>query len=236
LPWPARCSRAAWSSRSTRIVRTRGITITAKPLRSHGGRPTRAEAPQLTERIVAAAATLFLRDGYGVTGLEAVAAAAGVSKRTLYARFSGKAALLQVVVERLVARWLPPFDAGLEQASGLEATLLAAARIMLATALQPEALALRRLVVAELGRSPELARVMQDAGTGLGVQRLSGVLERAGIADPVWAAQQFMALVLSVPQQRAIGPGPALDALALEDWAQRAVALFLRGAPRAAEA
>ncbi len=184
----------------------------------------------MTGRILEAATTLFLRDGYGVTSLEAVAAAAGVSKRTLYARFSGKAALLQVVVERLLARWLPPFDAGLEQSGGLEATLLAAAQVMLATALVPEAMALRRLMVAEIGRFPELARVMQDAGAGIGVQRLAGVLERAGIADPVWAAQQFMVLVLAVPQQRASGPGPALEPAALQDWAVRAVGLFLRGA------
>jgi AcrR family transcriptional regulator len=202
--------------------------------RSRGGRPTREEAPRLTGRILDAATTLFLRDGYGVTSLESVAAAAGVSKRTLYARFSGKAALLQVVVERLVARWLPSFDAGLEQASGLEATLLAAARVMLATALVPEALALRRLMIAEIDRFPELAQVMHDAGTGVGVQRLATVLERAGIADAVWAAQQFMVLVLAVPQQRAGGAGPALDAAALQDWAERAVALFLRGAPLAA--
>jgi len=153
-----------------------------------------------------------------------------VSKRTLYTRFSGKAALLQVVVARLVARWLPPFDAGLDQAGGLEAALLAAARVMLATALVPEALALHRLVIAEIGRFPELAQVMQDAGTGTGVARLAGVLARAGIADPVWAAEQFMALVLSGPQRRALGLGPAFDSAAQEAWAARAVGLFLRGA------
>ena len=159
-----------------------------------------------------------------------MAAAAGVAKRTLYARFAGKPELLQVVVARLMERWLPPFDAGLLQGSGLEATLLAAARIMLATALQPEALALYRLVISEVGRFPELARVLQKAGTGIGAARLAGVLERAGIAEPGWAAEQFMVLVLSVPQRRALGLGVPLDAAAVEDWANRAVGIFLRGA------
>jgi AcrR family transcriptional regulator len=55
-----------------------------------------------------------------VIGLEAVVAAAGVSKRTLYARFSGKAALLEVVVARLVAQWLPPLPpAPVLQAQGM---------------------------------------------------------------------------------------------------------------------
>ena len=177
-----------------------------------------------------AATTLFLRDGYGATSLEAVAAAAGVSKRTLYARFAGKADLLRVVVARLVARWLPAFDTGLDRASGLEAALLAAARVMLATALVPEALALHRLVVAEIGRFPELARVLQESGAGIGLERLTGVLERAGIAEPAWAAEQFMVLVLSVPQRRALGLGRPLDEAGQADWAARAVALFLRGA------
>ena len=180
-----------------------------------------------------AATALFLREGYGATSLEAVAAAAGVSKRTLYARFAGKAALLQAVVARLVARWLPPFDAGLEGGADLEATLLAAARVMLATALVPEALALYRLIIAEIGRFPELGPIMHEAGAGAGTERLAAVMQGAGIADPIWAAEQFMVLVLSVPQRRGLGLGPALDEAEQLDWARRAVALFLRGAAEA---
>ncbi len=212
-------------------MRIRGCTITPESTpRSRGGRPSQQDAPLITERILDAATALFLRDGYGATSLEAVAAAARVSKRTLYARFAGKAALLQVVVGRLVTQWLPPFDAQLGQASGLDTALLGAARVMLATALVPEALALHRLIISEIGRFPELALVLQEAGAGVGVQRLAGVLARAGIADPGWAAEQFMVLVLSVPQRRALGVGPPLDARAQEDWAVRAVGLFLRGA------
>jgi len=210
-------------------IRTREGIITADPPRQRAGRPNQQDAPLLTERILDAATTLFLRDGYGATSLDAVAGAAGVSKRTLYARFAGKAALLQVVVARLVERWRPAFDVGIDQADGLEATLLVAARVMLATALMPEALALYRLIIAEIGRFPELGRVMQDAGAGLGVARLAAVLGGAGMADPVWAAEQFMTLVISVPQRRGLGLGPALDARAQEDWAARSVALFLRG-------
>lgn len=205
-------------------------------LTHRGGRPTKEEAPLLTGRILDAATSLFLRDGYGITSLEAVAAVARVSKRTLYARFAGKAPLLQAVVARLVAQWLPPFDAGFDRSAGLEATLLAAARVMLATALVPEALALYRLIIAEIGRFPELARVMHDAGAGVGVERLAGVMAAAGIPEPLWAAEQFMTLVLSVPQRRALGLGRPLDAAAQEDWARRSVALFLGGVGRAADA
>jgi TetR/AcrR family transcriptional regulator, mexJK operon transcriptional repressor len=208
------------------------MPITAKPSPNRGGRPTRQDAPLLTERILGAATEIFLRDGYGAASLEAMAAAAGVSKRTLYARFAGKAALFQVVVARLVTRWLPAFDAGLEQAHGLEATLLAAARVMLATALVPEALALHRLIVAEIGRFPELGQVLHQAGAGIGHERISGILAGAGIADAAWATEQFVTLVLSVPQRQALGFGKALDAEAQKDWAAKAVALFLGGVKR----
>lgn len=194
-----------------------------------GGRPTRDAAQLKGEQVLDAATALFLRDGYGLTSLEAVAAAAGVSKRTLYARFSGKAALLREVVARLVAQWRPPFDAGFALDEALEPTLLAAARVTLATALMPEALALHRLVVAEVGRFPELDGILRDAGAGLGVERIAAALAKAGVADPAWAAGQFMALVLSGPQRQALGDGPALDAGQQADWAARATALFLRG-------
>jgi AcrR family transcriptional regulator len=179
--------------------------------------------------VLDAATELFLRDGYGATSLEAVAAAARVSKRTLYARFPGKAALLQVVVARLVTTWLPAFDAEIGQGGDLRETLLGAARVMLATALTPQALGLYRLIIAEIGRFPELAGVMREAGAGAGTERLAGVMAAAGIADPIWAAEQFMALVLSVPQRRGLGLGSPLDAAAQAAWSERAVSLFLDG-------
>jgi AcrR family transcriptional regulator len=197
-----------------------------------GGRPTKQNAPLLTERILDAATEIFLRDGYGSASLEAMAAAAGVSKRTLYARFAGKPALFQVVVARLVARWLPAFDAQMQQAQGLEAALLAAGRVILATALMPEALALHRLITAEIGRVPELAAALRQAGAGIGHERLGAVMVGAGIADPAWATEQFMTLVLSVPQRQALASGVALDAAAQAAWVARAVALFLHGVER----
>jgi AcrR family transcriptional regulator len=185
--------------------------------------------------VLDAATELFLRDGYGATSLEAVATAAGVSKRTLYARFTGKAALLQAVVARLVTQWLPAFDAEIGQGGGLRDTLLGAATVMLATALTPQALELYRLIIAEIGRFPELAEVMHEAGAGAGTDRLAGVMAAAGIADPIWAAEQFMALVLSVPQRRGLGLGLPLDAAAQAVWSERAVDLFLNGLPRGAD-
>lgn len=61
---------------------------------AHTSRTRRTE-----QRIVAAATRLFLRDGYASTSLAAVAAAAGVSERTVYVRFGTKVALFQRVIQ-----------------------------------------------------------------------------------------------------------------------------------------
>lgn len=173
---------------------------------------------------------MFLRDGFTATSIEAIAAGAGVSKRTLYARFADKEALLLAVVRRLIGDWLVGFDAALEGAPTLEAALLAAGRSMLAVALTPSALALHRLVVAEAGR-PEIAVALQQGGAGVGIERLCHVLQAhmpgAGPARLAFLAEQFQHLVLAGPQARAVGLGARLDADALEAWCRDSVALFL---------
>jgi len=72
----------------------------ARPSRAEKGRPSRAEKARLTRRrIVAAAAELFLDQGYGATKLEAVAARAGVAVQTVYFHFGNKATLLKEALD-----------------------------------------------------------------------------------------------------------------------------------------
>src|ERR1700730_6613581 len=87
--------------------------------RGHGGRPSRLEAAQLSDRILDVATMLFLGHGFGATSIEAVAKRAGISKRTFYHRFSGKEMLFEAVVRRLIDLWTPPFDTALLEAPSL---------------------------------------------------------------------------------------------------------------------
>ncbi|HEY2132633.1 MAG TPA: TetR/AcrR family transcriptional regulator [Acetobacteraceae bacterium] len=210
------------------MVRAGTPIITAR-LPARGGRPSRAVSAGLADIILDAATHLFLQEGFGATSMEAVAAVSGVSKRTLYARFPDKAALLQAAVARLITAWRPEFDAALDRASSVEEALLSAARQMLAAALQPDALLLYRLIVAESGRFPDLGRVLQEAGAGDAIGRIAAILRGADCPDPIWAAGQFQRLVLTGPQHRALGVGPPLSPEDLDVWAARSVALFLRG-------
>ena len=53
-------------------------------------------------RILAAAETLFLRDGYARTSMKAIAELAGVSEKTMYLAFATKATLLRQVIQLTV--------------------------------------------------------------------------------------------------------------------------------------
>jgi TetR/AcrR family transcriptional repressor of mexJK operon len=202
--------------------------------RRSGGRPTAQAAAQLETTILGAATTAFLADGYAATTIEAIARACGVAKRTIYARWSGKSALFLAVLERLMAKWLS--DAGdWDSTNDLETALDDAARHILAIALTPEAIALNRLLIAESARFPELPVMMHQAGAGEGTKRLAALLDRAiargilPLRDTVFAAEQFLHLVLTGPQQRALGLGPKLNEQQTEVWRKASVALFLTG-------
>ena len=59
------------------------------------------------------ATDLFYRDGFRVTGVDAVVAAAGVAKRSLYRHFPSKDALIAAVLRRRHEHWLRSVTEGL---------------------------------------------------------------------------------------------------------------------------
>src|ERR1700735_3995063 len=91
--------------------------------RGRGGRPSRTESAQLSDRILDVATLLFLGHGFGATSIEAVAKRAGISKRTFYHRFRGKEELFEAVVRRMVEQWTPAFDSTLLEAPDVGAAL-----------------------------------------------------------------------------------------------------------------
>ena len=203
--------------------------------RGHGGRPSRLESAQLSDRILDVATMLFLNDGFGATSIEAVAKRAGISKRTFYHRFTGKEMLFEAVVRRLVERWTPSFDTAMLEAPSLAEGLRRTAEYMLKVALTPEALALHRMVIAESSRSPALARVLHELGQAAGVERVARHLEtriangEIRAIDPRFAAEQFILMVVTGPRRRALGLGTPLSPAGLTEWIDQTVTLFLQG-------
>ena len=187
--------------------------------------------------IVETAQRLFLERGYTATSLDEVAAAAGVSKTTVYSNFGDKETLFATVVEGITpnaAQILTSLDEALRAEVDLAARLTALADQLLAGILAPEVLQLRRLAMAEAPRFPEIAARFWHNGPARTVELLSGAfraLDEAGelrIGDPVVAATQFTYLVVSNHQDRALMvPTEVPDASEVERQIEAAVAMFL---------
>ena len=187
-------------------------------------------------RILEAATGLFLAEGYGSTSIEAVASRAGISKRTFYHRFPDKAALFAAVVHDIISQIRPPPEVPLLAGATLHEVLRRLARMMLEAALSAKAIALHRLVMAESGRFPELARaVTSDDSAREATELIGGLLSRElgnsklGAPQLAFAAQQFIVMVVNWPQRRAMGYGAPMTPAELDSWADQVVRLFLRG-------
>ncbi|MEP9348871.1 TetR/AcrR family transcriptional regulator [Xanthobacter sp. KR7-225] len=153
-------------------------------------------------RILKAARALFLEKGYGATSMDAVAAAAPVSKRTLYQHFASKAELFAAVIDEAWSHLTraPPLPA--ETAGCPRAVLRAYVEGLKAHWDRPDVIPLLRLVIAEAPRFPELSQAYFAAGKEPIVKALQGyftTLARAGRlapgVDPELAAAQFMGAI-----------------------------------------
>lgn len=174
--------------------------------------------------------------GYGSTSIEAVAARAGISKRTFYDRFEDKAALFTAVVHYIIEHIRPPADVPLLAGASLPKILQRLAGLILKAALSPQALALHRLVTGESSRFPELALAVETEGRqSEATDLIAGLLAREqpdseiGVEERRFAADQFIYMVVTLPQRRALGFGTPMSAAELESWAHKVTILFLQG-------
>jgi TetR/AcrR family transcriptional regulator, mexJK operon transcriptional repressor len=165
-----------------------------------------------------------------------------ISKRTFYHRFADKSALFAAVVHRIVQQLRPPADVPLLKGVDLQAMLEQLAGLILHAAISPQAIALHRLIVAESARFPDLAEaVAREGAAEEAIKLIAGLIEREAAAgrlkldDPVFAAQQFLQMVVGVPQRRAMGLGKPMTTRELAAWPRDITDLFLhgcRGEPR----
>ncbi|WP_295631678.1 TetR/AcrR family transcriptional regulator [Novosphingobium sp.] len=214
------------------------MTALASPAtsRPRAGRPTAAQADARHMELLDTALTLFLEHGYEQTTVEGIAAATGMTKRTLYARYPEKSALFRAAVSRAIDRsvtaraTLESLDEG-----DLEATLIAIARARVAHAMTPEGLRLQRIINAESYRFPEIFTWSFERATRPVTDHLEAVFQRAtargalALDDPAIAARVFLSMVVSGPV-RIIVSGNALDEAEISARITFAVRLFLNGA------
>jgi TetR/AcrR family transcriptional regulator, mexJK operon transcriptional repressor len=188
--------------------------------------------------ILEAATARFLHHGYLGTSMDEIAADAAVSKQTVYKHFCDKKTLFREIVASTVDEISDPnYEAvrALEESGDVDADLREFARGQLARVMQPRLLQLRRLVIGETERFPELGQLFYERGPGRTISALATVLERLArrgalvIDDPLQAAAHFNWLVMSIPLNRAMLLGgdlpPAADELSR--YADSGVSVFL---------
>lgn len=188
--------------------------------------------------ILAAAAELFLRQGFERTSMDEVAALAGVSKQTVYAQFSSKDALFIAMSLGMTDAAADAVQQNLDDlppGSALAAHLTAYAIRQLEVVRTPKLMRLRRLAIAEAPRFPELGKALHEGGPARAIARLAAAFSRwhaEGLLqapDAQVAATHFNWLIMAEPVNRAmlLGDAAVPPPSELQRHAAEAVRIFL---------
>lgn len=191
--------------------------------------------------ILAAARQVFLIAGFGGASMEAVAAAANVSKMTVYRHFRSKEELFAGLIEDLCASMIGD-SLALDLERPIETVLRDFAQRVLAILFDPVTIELHRIVVAESHRFPALGRLFYRSGPDASIQALVNYLEglsaggRIALIDTRRAAEEFLEVLRGYAHLRLLlGVGAAPSAKERAARIQRALAHLLaqgRSAPQ----
>jgi AcrR family transcriptional regulator len=190
--------------------------------------------------ILNAAADVFLQHGYLGASMDEVAARASVSKQTVYKQFADKQHLFSEIVlgttASVVDGFAQAYGSTLDGATDMQQAFRDLARRSLEILVAPGMLPLRRLIIAEADRFPEISTSWFEDGfhralvlLGESMQRLAARGLLRGLSDPTLAAYQFAGLVMYKPMNQAMFAGSASrpNDDELERIAVRAAEVFL---------
>jgi TetR/AcrR family transcriptional regulator, mexJK operon transcriptional repressor len=211
-----------------------GVAGEARPRRAGRG-PSR----QKRQSILDAARALFLERGYAGTSMDDVASRADVSKQTVYAHFADKTRLFTELITGDIAHSdssAHPLVAAMPRTQHLERDLRVFARAHLGDVMQPELLRLRRMLIGEATRFPDLALAWYQAGPErscavfAGWFRALAARDLLRVPDATLAAQHFNWLILSIPVNAAMSlplDRPLFTRRELDHYADEGVRVFL---------
>jgi TetR/AcrR family transcriptional regulator, mexJK operon transcriptional repressor len=199
-----------------------------------------SQSERRRQAIIKAAIEVFLQHGYVGATTDEIASTASVSKQTLYKHFADKENLFaEIILDTTVQLVDGLSDAvadTLHDAEDVRAALRGLADGFMRGLLQPDVLRLRRLVIAEAERFPELGKAWFDRGfdrtlviLGEAMQRLADRGLLRNLSDPTLAAYQFAGLVMYQPMNQVMfaGTDTAPAKRRLNRIADSAVEVFL---------
>jgi len=189
--------------------------------------------------LLLAATAVFLEKGYDGTSMDDVATKAEVSKPTVYKYFSDKEKLFAEIVHattdqidglvRLVVETMTV-------EADINTSLAVLARRFITALMQPQVLRLRRLVIANADRFPDVRRNWYEQGFERVLATLATTFQSLAdrkllrLGDPLLAANHFVGLLLWIPVNKAMFTGDHhATPDELEHYAVAAVRAFLTG-------
>ncbi|CCE02769.1 TetR/AcrR family transcriptional regulator [Bradyrhizobium sp. STM 3809] len=134
----------------------------SRTARGKVGRPPLERAGEVEERILDAAKTVFLAQGFEGASVDEIAQTARAGKPTIYARFPSKAALFAAVIARHAGR-NTQYENLVPQGRTFRARLISLGQTLIERAMVDETIGLMRTAIAENPRFPELTLEIQDS-------------------------------------------------------------------------
>jgi len=169
---PTRTKRSSEPVRPARSSATAGDG-TARWRRRKDARP---------QEILDAALSVFAEKGFAAARMDEIATRAGVSKGTIYLYFESKEAVFRALVQGTLVRRVSDMAAIIRDHKGPIAPLLRELLLRLGHFLTTSDLVvLPKMVIAEAGNFPDLARIYREEVVERGLGLFSGLLQ-AGIA------------------------------------------------------
>lgn len=210
---------------------------TSAPVRRHKtspGRPPKVEAEARRAHLLDAAAAEFIAEGLGNANVARIARAAGVSNKTIYARYANKEELLLAVIAEMATRSFTLLETDMAATDGdPEHVLLAFGRRAAKTWTSPLEAGIYRLIVAEAPRIPRMVEIYDGAmqyfrGTLVNYLREQTQRGVFAIDDPDAAARQFGMLVYAQARERVLlGDVPSPEYI--DAMVKLGVRLFMAG-------
>lgn len=182
-------------------------------------------------QILDAAVTEFQARGFAAASMDRIAQAAGVSKRTVYNHFDGKADLFRAILDRMEAYFVEhltvTYTPGEPIAPQLAALAWSEGRILTS---EP-CMRMARMVMGETMRDPDLAAALNARVGKLAVFRNFIAAAHADGAlnapDPDLAAAQFLGLIKSQGFWPQITTGTAVTTEAMRHIVDSTVRMFI---------
>lgn len=198
------------------------------------GRLSAEDAARLPDRLLDAALELFNAQGFADTTMEQIARRAGASTKTLYARYSDKAAVVEAVVNRLIERSLAATGGATQDPGRDPRSFIIAFGTEIVTSIGRTGAGLIHIALSEARRFPVIARMYHATlARGRGIFR--GALEQwyaAGLLpdlkDPELAAVLLISMLTDMQRIRTAMGEPMSEA-EIGEYIPYATDIFLRG-------